>query len=1078
MACSSGLPRLSPAAYLHGRADRAPQSGRALGQPRVFTIPPGVSFLPTLADALLGGELTGTPVALAALPDATIYVPTRRAARALAAVLAERAGRAVLLPRIVPLGDADEGTGDAAAPGLPPAIPPLERRLIMTRLIQVWAATVDRQLLPFGEGVPFRVPGSPADAVSLAGDLEALMDGLATENVDWSALGEAVDTDYSRYFRLTLDFVRIAHERWPAILADRGATDPARRRNAALDWQVARLAAEPPRGPVVVAGSTGSIPATARLIAAIAHLPNGAVVLPGLDLDLDGVGWDAIDEGGVPPTRRRVASPGRQGGHGHPQYNLKRLVEGALGTTREAVRVLGRERPDGPARRRLLSEVLRPADTTDRWAAMLPLDRTALAKEGAAGLALIDAPDEREEALAVAVAMRETLAEPGRTVALVTPERGLARRVAAELGRWGIVAEDSAGVPLTETGPGRLAALAADAAAREFHPTAVLALLAHPDTRLGLDRATLERGAAALEIGALRGPEPRPGLAGIAAALAARRGERGRRDPLPRRRLAEADWSLAADVVRRLESAFAGFPPNEDRPFDLVALAARHDAAVRALRAGPGRTASTASDALDALFDELAATRVEDGAGRSVDGRMPDYPAFFAALARDRSLPPEHRGTHRRLRILGLLEARLLDADRVILGGLDEGIWPPRAETDAFLNRPMRAELGLTPPERRIGQTAHDFAQALGARDVVVSRARKRENAPTVPSRFLERLRAFVGDPVWSEMTAVGERYRRLAAALDRPRPVAAARRPAPQPGAARFPRRISVTDVETLVRDPYAIHARHILRLDPLDAIAVAPAAAERGTIMHDILARFAQACPGELPPDAEARLLALGTEAFRALERAYPELYALWWPGFVRLVPRFIEWERERRGGIAGLYVEQAGAMTFPVAEGEPVQLVGRADRIEFGVGGGATVIDYKTGAPPSNRVVAVGFSPQLTLEAAMLAGGGFAKVPPASDLPALLYVRIGGRDPVVPRPVEPPPKDNRSMAAIVERHVEGLTFLVKRYAVDGAGYLSRPYPQYARTYAPYDHLARVKEWSLAGDPDETPPGAEGEA
>ncbi len=1034
----------------------------------VFTIPPGTPFLATLVDALLSGELVG-PLARHELAAATIYLPTRRAGRALAELLAERS-RGLVLPRIVPLGDADEesGTGGASASAdLKPAIPPLERRLILTRLVQAWAAQVDRTQLRLAPDTPFMVPGSPADAVSLAGDLESLMDALATESVDWAALEEVVEIDYSHYFRLTLDFVRIAHELWPGILAERGAMDPAVRRNAVIEAETKRLVEHPPAGPVIAAGSTGSIPVTARLLAAIAGLPRGAVVLPGLDLDLDDKGWAAI------------GGDGQTGGvHGHPQYILRRLVEGHIGATRAVVRPLGARDPALEPRRRLVSEIMRPADTTDLWAELPPFMREITTREGTDGLTLVEAADEREEALAIAIALRETLADPGRRAALVTPDRNLARRVAAELGRWGVVIEDSAGIPLTETAPGRLARLAADAAALDFHPVQVLALLAHPLVTLGLSREAVERGAAALELGALRGPAPRPGLDGIAAALRHRRSADKRRERLPVRILSPEDWELADEILRRLDLAFGPFRQEQmdGGLVDLVQLASLHADAVAALTDVPDieeEDPDPARDCLDALFDELAAMRVEDGTGRSIAGRFSDYPAFFAALARDRSVAPEVRGTHRRIRILGLLEARLLDVDRVVLGGLDETIWPPVAETDAFLNRPMRLKLGLTPPERKIGQTAHDFVQALGVRDAIITRAKKRAGKPTVPSRFLERMRAFAGDGLWTEMVERGERYRGLASALETPRPAEPLRRPAPQPGPERFPRRLSVTEIETLVRDPYAIFAKHVLRLEPLDPIAVQPSAAERGTILHDIVGGFVEAHPKELPHGSEAELLQRGADRFSVVADAYPELYALWWPAFVRFVPHYLEWERERRGRLSAIHVERSGSITIPIAEGDGFTLRGRADRIEYGTGGQAAIVDFKTGSVPSNRVVAVGFSPQLTLEAAMLMQGGFDRAPASEALPELEYVKIGGRKLIDPIEVRPPRGDERSMATIVDEHLAGLKKLVHRYAVEGAGYMSRPYAQYARTYAPYDHLARVKEWSATRGASE--PGAE---
>lgn len=1071
-------------------------------EPRVFTIPSGRPFLPTLADAILSGMLTDGWPAGTGLADATVYLPTRRAGRALVAVLAERnGGRATLMPRIVPLGDADEAGGpepdrlSGVEAALPP-IAPLERRLILTHLVQAWAAKLDGPAdLALAPGTPILVPGSPADAVALAGDLEALMDGLTTEGVNWDALADAVEIDFSRYFALTLRFVRIAHEHWPRILADRGASDPTQRRHEALEAEAGQLLARPSRGPVIAAGSTGSVPATARLLAAIAHAPHGAVVLPGLDTDLDQAAWDLI--GGDGEAGDAGEGDPKEGGaeseplFGHPQYMLRRLLTRFIGIDRETVRILrsttrsdrggdedggedGGEDADADARQRFLSEALRPAATTDVWALMPTPEREALARAGSAGMALIEAVDEREEALAVALALRETLAEPGRTAALVTPDRALARRVSVELGRWGILVEDSAGTTLADAPFGQLARLAAEAAALDFHPVQVLALLAHPAVTLGLSRSEGARARAALEIGAFRGPAPAPGLDGLAAALAHRRAARGRRDPLPRQNLADADWDLAATLLQRLTRAFSGFADaGDDDPIDMIALAARHAEAVEALAIrAPGDEVEPdgSADTLFALFDELALAAATAASGVSVQGAFRDYPAFFAALARERTLAPEPATPHPRVRILGLLEARLLGADRVVLGGLDEGVWPPAAQGDAFLNRPMRLGLGLSPPERRIGQTAHDLAQALGARDAILTRAAKRDGKPTVPSRFLQRMRAFAGKDAWTAVTDRGRRYLQLAAAIDAPGRVEPIRRPAPQPGPERFPAQLGVTEIETLVRDPYAIHARHILRLTALDRIAVAPSAAERGSLLHDVLADFTK-LNVEGAAKREHALFQIGLDAFRErdIEATYPELYALWWPAFERLVPKYLAWEAGRLEGLASLHVELRGKLLIPVDGREPFRVVARADRIEIGESGGADIIDFKTGTVPSSKQVAVGFSPQLTLEAAMLMAGGFEGLPAVPDLPALHYVKLGGRAILKGEEVAPPLDDGRSLREIVDAHRAGLAGLVHRYSVEGAGYLSRPYAQYAQRFSDYDHLARVKEWSATGGADD---------
>ncbi|WP_112662071.1 double-strand break repair protein AddB [Microvirga flavescens] len=1036
---------------------------------RVFSISPGSAFLPTLVDALLDGTLIGkladTPDALA---DLTIYLPTRRAARALVVLLAERGeGRAQLLPRIIPLGEADEaefeltgleGTPFADAAALKPPIPALERRLILTRLVQMWSAQVDRGLLRLGPEVPFMVPASPADAVNLAGDLEALMDSFTTEGIDWHALNLAVDADYSEHFEITRRFVQIVSENWPKILQDRQASDPAERRNALLEAEAKRLLRDKPPKPMIVAGSTGSIPATANLIAAIARLPNGAVVLPGLDTDLDEESWTTIGN---------ISDDETDPVHGHPQAVLRRLVDKHLRIPRSDVALLG-EMPDkARARNRLLSEALRPPDTTDRWVRMSADERLSLSTGGCEGLAVVEAADEREEAFAIAVALRETLNEPERTAALITPDRALAARVAAELGRWGVSVEDSAGLPLSDTAAGRLARLAAEAAADRVRPVQVLALLAHPLVHLGWPRERVERAASILEIGVLRGPEPVPGFAGLRAALEARRSEKkDHRTPRPRLRLSDEDWALADELLLRMEQAFGEFGPDyhEDGSLDLMSLVADHRRTVEALMAAPeGESEGDASiEALAALFDDLDLSEIG-----ALEGRFADYPSFFKALAQQRALSPAPRSTHRRIKILGLLEARLLSADRIVLGGLDEGTWPPRTVTDAFLNRPMRARVGLMPPERRIGQTAHDFVQALGTHDVVITRAQKRDGSPTVPSRFLQRLKAFTGPDVWSRVTKAGERYRHLVRALDTPQPAPPLQRPAPKPDPKLFPNSLSVTEIETLVRDPYSIFARHILKLDALEAIAVAPGAADRGTIIHAVFGDFAKAFPRAMPEDALARVLARGEELFDENLKAFPEIAAIWWPRFERLAAAFVQWEKERRPALADIHPEHSGRLPITLADGSTFLLRARADRIERRRDGMYVIVDFKTGQPPGVKEVFAGFSPQLTLEAVMLMRGAFNGLPAAMETPELLYVHTsGGREPLKPRALEPGRDETRSVEDIVKEHGRRFEGLIARYAKGEADYPSRPFPKYARRFSEYDHLARVKEWSLASN------------
>ncbi|MGP9822788.1 double-strand break repair protein AddB, partial [Salinarimonas sp. NSM] len=555
--------------------------------------------------------------------------------------------------------------------------------------------------------------------------------------------------------------------------------------------------------------------------------------------------------------------------------------------------------------------------------------------------------------------------------------------------------------------------------------------------------------------------------------------------PRPRARLGEADWGGALALLERLAAAFAGFGPDAfPSEVALPALAAAHRAACDALVAGPPAQEVSAAgvaagvddepapftdgsdETLAALFDDLALV----DADAALRGVFLDYPGFFANLARDRRAPGRADRAHPRLKILGLLEARLIRADRVVLAGLDEGVWPPRARTDAFLNRPMREEIGLAPPERRLGQTAHDFVQALGARDVVITRAAKRDGAPTVPSRFLQRVKAFVGADAWEAIRERGRRIAALAARLDAADPAPPLRRPAPRPDPALFPRRLSVTEVETLVRDPYALFARRVLGLDALDAIALAPGAAERGSLIHETFARFVEAHPDALPARdvAAQRLRQIGLDLFAPIGDAYPEVQAEWWPRFERVIDGYLDWEMARRTLLAGIAVERKGELALMIGT-ERFTLSARADRIETGADGGAVIVDYKTGTPPTPKMVFAGFSPQLTLEAAMLRAGAFEGVHAPRGETELVYVHAsGGKDPFKPCPITPPKDEERSVEDLVGEHLARLKGLVARFVAGEYGYVSRPYAQYALRFSAYDHLARVKEWSAAGGGD----------
>jgi len=1030
--------------------------------PRVFTIPPSAPFLPTLITALTGGRLgfrfADDPLALAA---ATLYLPTRRACRLARDAFLDVLDRdAAILPRIVAIGDIDEdeiafaeaasGATAADALALPPALGGLERRLLLARLIMRWAAAPE---VRGSSGGPL-VAQTPAAACALADDLARLIDDVTMRGVSWDGLDGLVPEALDPYWQLTLKFLQIARQAWPDVLRERGFIEPAARRDALIKAETARLARKTD-APVIVAGSTGSIPATADLIAAIARLPHGAVVLPGLDTDLDEASWRLIGGGehsSVPPAP------------GHPQFALQALLA-RIGVARDAVERLAE--PCG--RERLVSEALRPAAATDLWRQRAADPSFAAAADAALGtMAMIEAGHAEDEALAIAVALREAV-EQKKTAALVTPDRALARRVGAALARWSIAAEDSAGLALADTPAGVFARLAADAALDGLAPVTLLALLKHPLLRLS-SRGT-ERSVAALERAVLRGPRPRRGSAGLAGAVDALRTqlEKFRRKEEvdlhasdPRIDLADGELAAAGELVRRLAAALAPLEEigREIRP--LSDMAARHREVLAALsRDGKEESAFAGADGArlaDAL-DELATS----GAAGDFPVAPSDYVELFAAALAGRVVRrPPQRGA--RVRILGPLEARLTESDRVVLGGLVEGTWPPETQTDAWLNRPMRKELGLDLPERRIGLSGHDFAQLLGAREVILTRAAKVAGTPTVPSRFVQRVAAIAGAR-WQNVIERGNTYLAWARDIDRPERVAAAPRPAPKPPRAARPTGLSVTEIEHWLRDPYTIYAKHVLRLKPLDEVDAAPGAAERGTIIHAAIRDFTQRFAASLPADPARELIELGRAHFEGLEE-FPEAQAFWWPRFMRIARWFGAWEAGRRPALAAIAAEIRGEIEIPLAAGA-FRLRGVADRIERHADGGYVVLDYKTGALRTEKQVRTGLAPQLTLEAAMLHQGGFKPIPAGAPVAALAYVMLKGGVP--PGKVEPIVFKDGTPASQAERALAKLTTLVQRFDDDNEPYRSLVHPMWKARYGDYDHLARVKEWSATGGPED---------
>jgi ATP-dependent helicase/nuclease subunit B len=1021
--------------------------------PHVFTIPASVPFLPMLVTALAEGTRgfprAADPLALAAT---TIYLPTRRACRLIRDVFLDvLQTQSAILPRFVPIGDIDEdeiafaqsaaGPLAAQALDLPDAIEGQERNLQLSRLILGWASAIAPE-----EGAPL-VAGNPASALALAEELARLLDDMTTRKVDWAMLDGLVPDHLDVYWQLTLRFLKIAREHWPAYLAEQQKIEPAERRDRLIAAEIERLT-RGADGPVIAAGSTASMPSTAMLLETIARLPQGAVVLPGLDTDLDEASWQLIAGGGA--TEHPVA--------GHPQFGMAGLLK-RLGMRRADVGLLAEPKPHG--RELFVSEALRPAAATERWQERLR-DQAFQAHAGAAvsSLSVIEAAHAEDEALAIAAALREAIDDGSpesatRSAALITPDRALARRVLAALERWKVPVDDSGGDPLTATPSGIFARLAAETALGGVEPVALLALLKHPLCRVSADRVHL------LECAILRRPSLQAGSAGLAGALAQLQREKDtlhRSDP--RRSLTESDFADIAALIADISEALAPLEKLPPRKLSLRELAARHRQMVSALmQTDPARLAGIAgqdSIVLTTLFDQLA----ESGGGAALMVAPADYAELFRGIAQARTVRrPGAPGA--RVRIYGPLEARLQHADRVVLGGLVEGVWPPETRSDPWLSRPMRRQLGLDLPERRIGLSAHDFAQALGAPEIFITRAAKIEGAPSVASRFLQRLAALAGEERWSEAIARGARYLQWARALDLPEEVKPVTQPQPRPPREARPRALSVTEIEHWLRDPYTIYARHILKLNRLDPVGLAIGAAERGTAIHGAIGDYTKKFASALPADPLGELLALGKIHFAGFGDE-PQARAFWWPRFESIARWFVAWDRARRENIAATFAELRGALSIKTGAA-PFQLSAIADRIEKFVDGRFAILDYKTGIVPSDKQVRIGVAPQMTLEGAILRGGGFPGIAAGGSLTELTYVKLkGGDEGGEAKPVK---LDQQTPDIAADHALARLTALIVRFDDPDEPYRSLVLPMWKNRYGTYDDLARVKEWSATG-------------
>ncbi|MHA6689383.1 double-strand break repair protein AddB [Devosia sp. A449] len=997
----------------------------------LYSIAPHAKFLATLADRVMDGTLLGDwdrtqPFWLS---DVTIVLPTRRAKQVLADAFARHPDNNGLLPDIRTFGGEVEDEEPFLPPfDAPPTLPAasgLERRLVLSRLVAAWAGSeAGREA--------FSSPPTAGEILAMAESLGELIDDLLTEERsadDIRAIMPQITGNLSAYWQQTLNFLDIALRFWPEHLAAKNRDDVARLRGQRLDRQADAAIHLYGERPVIAAGSTGSIPATARLLKAINSLPRGVIVLPGLDTALTDADHAALLNDSNAP-------------HGHPQYGLARLLNSLGKTVAEVTELAANVSP----RTLLVNHALALTKDTARWAEHR-LSEVELAN-ASKGLSVIRARNEDEEARAVAMAARQALAD-SKSVGIVTPDRNLARRIAAELQRFDIAVDDAAGVPLFQSASGRLLRQILTLASSDCAPVDLVALLRNRATRFGLERGEIALLADNIELGLLRGQRPNPGLGGLRILLAA---NLDRSTKHPARKLKPDDGPAIEALFVRIDTALAPLRNLLATPsISASEFAAALHAAFLAVADGadlPGRRE------LDSWAAQLAAQTGEGHhfAPRQLDGVLSAL--MTGAQVRTRNDSRED------IAIWGQIEARLQPPDLLILAGLNEDKWPEAADPGPWLSRGMRLAAGLQPPERMQGLAAHDFAQGLGNAEVIVSFADRVGASPAIASRLLQRLEAFAGDATAAHWQQKGEIWLAHARRIDAVPSVVAASRPQPNPPASQRPRALSVTEIETLMRSPYDVYAKHVLKLRQLDPLGDTPDARERGTIIHDIFASFVEAGHDVSAPDALELLSTIAKEKFAGLE-AIGERRDIWLRRFDTAASQFLDFERARDAMVKQRHAEIDGQWQLHLAEA--FTLSGRADRVDELVDGTLEIMDFKTGSPPTKGAMQAFEVPQLLLEAQMAHAGQLAEGKIArAQTSALTYIKVGlGPDAFQPKPFTP--AEGYDIMGAADEIARRMQAHISHFLLSDTPMPSRLLPLPGQRFAgAYDHLARVAEWT----------------
>ena len=964
---------------------------------RVFGMPPGSDFAQSLVRGLCQRAASASPTEFAKIE---VFVNTRRMQRRIREVF--DAGPPRLLPRIRLVTDL---SGDALSGDIAQPVPSLRRQLEISQLV---AGLIEQQ--------PDLAPKSAA--FDLATSLAALLDEMQGEGVDPDAISGLDVSDSSGHWARTQTFVDIVRR----YVGDQSAPDAEARQRIVIERLAKKWEENPPKHPVIIAGSTGSRGATALFMQAVSKLPQGAIILPGFDDHMPKEIWAGMTDPMIFED--------------HPQYRFKKLFD-LLDFQCEDIQPWDNNLPPSVERNRVVSLSLRPAPVTNQWLADGP--RLGDLRTAMKDVTLIEASSPREEAETIALRLRQA-AEDGMTAALITPDRILSRQVAAALDRWHLVPDDSAGQPLHLSPPGRILRQVADLMAHKPTGETLLSLLKHPLTATGHDRGSHLRWTRELELHIRRHGPAYPTSGDL------------------------IRWAKSDDGRKEWAMWIGQIQDDLGRNRDLVSASltqfVEHHISLTERIAGGANTEGSGTLWAEAAGREAYATLFELQTHSDAGGTVSpsDFASMITAILRRGEVRNPDNG-HPNILFWGTLEARVQSADLVILGGMNEGSWPEAPAPDPWLNRQMRKEAGLLMPERRIGLSAHDYQQAIAAPQVWLTRAIRSSDAETVPSRWVNRLLNLLeglpaqnGPEAVSEMKQRGNNWIDQANALNEvQQPKDPAPRPSPAPPAHARPTSISVTQVQTLIRDPYEIYAKKVLGLRALDPLVPGPEAPLRGEIIHSILEKFIKEDLNPASSEAKQRLLEI-TDQELSERCPWPTTRQLWRARVERTADWFLETEVDRRQAGSPIAFEAWGELEL---EGLNFKIGGKADRIDITEDGQAILYDYKSGTPPTKRQQLF-FDKQLLLEAAMVARGAFKAVG-AKTAASAAFIGISGQK------IELAPFDD----ANPEEEWAHFRSLITRWSDPALGYTARMAAVSDQRAGDFDHLSRFGEWDLSVEP-----------